>query len=144
MRIYLEFEVRRVQCRSCDKVKRERLELLADNPFYTKRFAHYVGRRCRATTIKDLAKELNLDWDTVKILEKQYMRAQLAEAHTSASKAIGIDEISIRKGHTYRIVVSDLLRRRPIWFGGEHRKEASIALFYDGLGEKKIRVFAWQ
>jgi len=28
-------------------VKRERLDFLADNPFYTKRFAYYVGRRCR-------------------------------------------------------------------------------------------------
>ena len=79
-RIYLEIEVRRVQCRSCGKVKRERLDFLADNPFYTKRFAHYVGRRCRSTTIKDLAKELHLDWDTVKTLEMQYMRAQLAKA----------------------------------------------------------------
>jgi hypothetical protein len=34
-------------------VKRERLAFLADSPFYTKRFAHYVGRRCRSTTIKD-------------------------------------------------------------------------------------------
>jgi transposase len=139
MRIYLEFEVRRVQCRNCGKVKRERLEFLADNPFYTKRFAHYVGRRCRSTTIKDLAKELNLDWDTVKVLEKQYMQAQLAKVGTPGPKAIGIDEISIRKGHDYRIVVSDLLRRRPIWFGGEDRKEASMALFYDWLGEKKAR-----
>ena len=98
--IYLEFEVRRVQCRRCGKVKRERLEFLADNPFYTKRFAHYVGRRCRSTTIKDLAKELHLDWDTVKSLEKQYMQAQLTKAGTPGPKAIGIDEISIRKGQT--------------------------------------------
>ena len=55
-RVYLEFEVRRVHCRSCGKVKRERLEFLADNPFYTKRFAYYVGRRCRTATIKDIAK----------------------------------------------------------------------------------------
>jgi hypothetical protein len=34
-RIYLEFEVRRVQCRSCGLVKREHLAVLADNPFYT-------------------------------------------------------------------------------------------------------------
>jgi transposase len=115
------------------------LDVLADNPFYTKRFAHYVGRRCRSTTIKELAKELHLDWDTVKTLEKQYMRAQLAKAGTPGPKAIGIDEISIRKGHTYRIVVSDLLRRRPIWFGGEDRSEKSMALFYDGLGEKKAK-----
>ena len=32
--MYLEFEVRRVHCRSSGKVKRERLEFLADNPFY--------------------------------------------------------------------------------------------------------------
>jgi transposase len=139
MRVYLECEVRRVQCRNCGKVKRERLVFLADNPFYTKRFAHYVGRRCRSTTIKELAKELHLDWDTVKTLEQQYMRAQLAKAGTPGPKAIGIDEISIRKGHTYRIVVSDLLRRRPIWFGGEDRSEKSMAMFYEQLGPKRSR-----
>jgi transposase len=138
-RIYLEFEVRRVQCRSCGKVKRERLEFLADNPFYTKRFAYYVGRRCRSTTIKDLAKELNLDWDTVKTLEKQYMRTQLAKAGTPGPKVIGLDEISIRKGQTYRIVVSDLVRGRPIWFGGQDRSEVSMGLFYEQLGQKKSR-----
>ena len=43
-RIYLEVEVRRVQCRSGGSVKREQLAFLADNPFYTKRFAYYIGR----------------------------------------------------------------------------------------------------
>ncbi len=129
--------MRRVQCRLCGKVKREQLDFLADNPFYTKRFSHYVGRRCRQGTIKDIALELQLDWDTVKSLEMQYMRAQLAKAGTPGPKAIGIDEISIRKGHTYRIVVSDLLRRRPIWFGGCDRSEASISMFYEWLGKKK-------
>jgi transposase len=139
MRIYLEIEVRRVPCRSCAGVKREQLAFLADNPFYTKRFAYYVGRRCRQATIKDIAEELGLHWETIKTLEMQYMRAQLARAGTPGPKAIGIDEISIRKGHTYRIVVSDLIRARPIWFGGEDRSEASMALFYDWLGQKKTR-----
>ena len=119
------------------KVKRERLEFLSDNPFYTKRFTYYVGRRCRTATIKHVAEELHLDWDSVKTLEMQYMRAQLAKAGTPGPKAIGIDEISIRKGHTYRIVVSDLIRRRPIWFGGEDRSEANMAMFYEGLGKKQ-------
>jgi transposase len=138
-RVYLEFEVRRVQCRRCAKVMREELDFLADNPFYTKRFAWFVGRRCRVSTIKDVAEELNLDWHAVKTLEMQYMRAQLAKAGTPGPKAIGIDEISIRKGHTYRIVVSDLVRHRPIWFGGEDRSEKSMAQFYEQLGPKKAR-----
>jgi len=55
-------------------VKQEKLAFLADNPFYTKRFAFYVGKRCNTQTIKDVAEELHLDWKTVKELEKQYMR----------------------------------------------------------------------
>lgn len=60
-RIYLEVEVRRVQCKGCGKVKREKLPWLANNPFYTKRFSYYVGRKCRAMSIQDVAKELKLD-----------------------------------------------------------------------------------
>ncbi|MBL0164985.1 MAG: transposase [Xanthomonadales bacterium] len=64
-----------------------------------------------------------------------------AQACRSArsERAIGIDEISIRKGHTYRIVVSDLIRKRPIWFGGEDRSEASMAMFYAALGPRKTK-----
>jgi transposase len=120
-------------------VKREHLDFLADNPFYTKRFSWFVGRRCRASTIKDVAEERHLDWHAVKELDKEYMRIQLERIGKPGPKAIGIDEISIRKGHTYRIVVSDLIRRRPIWFGGEDRSEASMEQFYDWLGEKKSR-----
>jgi transposase len=138
-RIYLECELRRVWCRCCGAVKQEKLPWLADSPFYTKRFAFFVGRRCRTATISDVARELHLDWRAIKELDKQYMREQLRRIGTPGPKAIGIDEISIRKGHTYRIVVSDLIRRRPIWFGGEDRSEASMALFYDWLGDKKSR-----
>ena len=98
-----------------------------------------MGRRCRESSIKDVARELHLDWQTVKELDKQYMRAQLARAGTPGPKVIGIDEISVGKGHDYRIVVSDLLRRRPIWFGGSDRSEASMAEFYAFLGEKKSK-----
>jgi transposase len=136
-RVYLELEVRRVECRSCAAVKTEKLPWLADNPFYTKRFAFFVGRRCRMATIRDVARELQLDWKTVKDLEKQYMREQLRRTRTPAPRAIGVDEIAIRKGHTYRIVVSDLDRRRPIWFGGVDRSEASMDQFYQWLGPKK-------
>ena len=120
-------------------MKQEKLPWLADSPFYTKRFAFFVGRRCRTATISDVARELHLDWRAVKELDKQYMREQLRRIGMPGPKAVGIDEISIRKGHTYRIVVSDLIRRRPIWFGGEDRSEASMVQFYDWLGDKKTR-----
>jgi transposase len=118
MRIYLEIDIRRLGCRSCQGVKQERLDWLANNPFYTKRFTFHIGRRCRNSSIRDVAKEHLLDWKTVKALEMEYMREQIKRAGHPRPKVLGVDEISIRKGHTYRIVVSDLERRRAIWFGG--------------------------
>lgn len=118
-------------------MKNERLDWLADNPLYTKRFAFLVGRRCRQTTIKEVAEDLFLDWHAVKELDKQYMREQLRRAGTPAPKVIGIDEIAITKGHNYRIVVSDLERGRPIWFGGKDRSEESMDEFFTWLGPDK-------
>ena len=138
-RIHLDLEIRRVACDRCGRVKQERLPWLADSPFCTKRFSFFVGRRCRASTIQDVAKELHLDWRAVKALDKQYMQEQLRRVGTPGPRVIGIDEISIRKGHTYRIVVSDLVRRRPIWFGGSDRSEASMDLFYKWLGPRKSK-----
>jgi transposase len=65
------------------------------------------------------------------------MEAQLKRAGTPGPQVIGVDELAIRKGHTYRIVVSDLVRGRPIWFGGEDRSEASMSQFYASLGSRK-------
>jgi transposase len=129
--------VRRIQCRRCGSVKTERLDWLADNPFYTKRFAFFVGRRCRETSIKQVAEELFLHWQTVKDLDKQYMQEQLRRAGTPAPRVIGIDEIAIAKEHQYRIVVSDLERGRAIWFGGQDRSEASLDEFFAWLGPVK-------
>lgn len=134
-RVYLELEVRRLWCRRCQKVRQERVKFLADNPFYTKRFALYIGKRCRSSSIRDVAKEFRLDWKTVKDLDKEYMRQLLAKASKAAPRVIGLDEVSIRKGHSYRIVVSDLERHRVIWFGGKDRSEATMDEFYN-----KIRV----
>lgn len=120
-------------------MKRERLDWLAGNPFYTKRFGYYVGRRCRSSSIKAVAQELHLDWKTVKALERQYMAEQYRRVGVPGPKIIGLDEVSLRKGHTYRIVVSDLVRERPIWFGGADRSETSLHGFYAWLGAKKCR-----
>jgi len=117
----------------------EHLAWLADHPLTTKRFAMHIGERCRKESIKDVSEEFGIDWRRVKEMEKQYMQAQLAQAPVPEPKAIGIDEISIRKGHEYRIVVSDLERHVPIWFGGEDRSEGSLNKFYDWLGAEKSK-----
>ncbi|MEW5755875.1 MAG: transposase [Pseudomonadota bacterium] len=47
--------------------------------------------------------------------------------------------MSICKGHTYRVVVSDLKRGRLIWFDGEDRSEASLRRLFEEIGLKKAK-----
>lgn len=137
--MYLEFDIRRVKCRVCGSVKQERLEFLSSNSKFTRRLALAVGGLCRTMPIKEVAKRMHLDWHTVKELEKEYMREQLKRAGAAKPRVIGIDEISIRKRHEYRIVVSDIEKRRAIWFGGVDRSEESMDQFYAFLGDKKAK-----
>jgi len=115
----------------------EHLDWLAKNPRYTQRFAIHVGKLCRDMPNQRVAEMERLHHSTVKDLDKLYMQKQVELAGLPAPRAIGIDEISIRKGHNYRVIVSDLERGRPIWVGGEGRKEADLDLFFQALDEKK-------
>jgi transposase len=134
--------MRRVSCTTCG-VKNEKLAFLSDNTKYTLRFAMQIGGLCRAMTIKDVARRMHLDWHAVKALDKIYMREQLARAGHPAPNVIGIDEVSIKKRHVYRIIVSDLEQKRAIWFGGNGRGETDMDMFYGFLGQEntdKIRL----
>jgi transposase len=137
VRVYLEVTVRRVSCRRCGKVKRERLDWLANNPLYTKAVCLVGGAALPAMSIRNVAKNVPLAWQTVKGFEKQYMAEQLRPTGIPAPKVIGIDEIALKKGHTYRIVVSDLEQRRPLWVGGQDRAKASLDAFYECVRPKK-------
>jgi transposase len=132
----------RVDCKACG-VKNERLDFLSENTKYSLRFAMQIGSLCRAMTIKDVARRMHLDWHAVKELDKVYMREQLRRAGPPTPRVIGVDEVSIKKRHVYRIIVSDLEARRAIWFGGDGRSQKDMDMFFAFLGNEssaKIRL----
>ena len=133
----LRLDGRRVLCRRCGGVKTEKLDWLADNSKFTRRFADLVGRLSRESPVSEVARELGLSWHVVRDLDKVYMRGRLAAAGEASPTVLGIDELSVGPRHKYRIVVSDLEAGRPIWFGGTDRKESSLDLFFAWLGPEK-------
>jgi len=82
-------------------VKQETLDWLADHPFYTRRFAFFVGRRCRESTIKAVADDVASGLGHGQGADVQYMKEQLPARRHAGSAVIGIDEVSIGKGHQY-------------------------------------------
>lgn len=121
-------------------MKRETLAWLASSGRFTKRFEQAIGRLGREMTLSRVAEMNRLSWDQVRRMEMGYMRELLAK-HPPARclRALGIDEISIRKRHTYAIVVADLDRHRPIWLGGMGRKEEDLDLFFKEIGPKRAK-----
>jgi transposase len=119
-------------------VKRETLTWLARSARFTQRYEDQIGRLCREMTVSRAAELNNLSWGQVWRMEKNYMR-RLLEQHPPAQKlrAIGVDEISIHKGHRYIIVVADLDQKRPIWLGGEGRTEKDMDLFFNEMGAER-------
>lgn len=97
----------------------------------------HIGALCREMTNKAVAELEHLHDSTVKDLDKIYMQKQIASAGALTPRVIGVDEIAVRKGHEYRVIVSDLEKERPIWVGGRGRTEADLDLFFEELGPKK-------
>jgi len=141
--IYLAFDIRRVECDRCNAVKTETLTWLAESGRFTKRFEEKVGRMARQMPLTELAEFNQISWDQAWRMELEYMRELIKKYPPASSiRVIGVDEISIRKGHTYKVVVADLDEQRPIWIGGEGRTKEDLDLFYAEIGKERSQGIA--
>ncbi len=59
-------------------------------------------------TIKDIANHLKISWDTIKEIQKAYLKRRYKSIKLKNIKQIAIEEISIGKGHQYLTIVMDL------------------------------------
>ena len=68
-------------------------------------------------TVQDVSQNLDVQWNTVKQIEKQRLQVKYKKIDLSSVTHIAIDEFSIKKGHIYQTVVMDLKTRRIIYIG---------------------------
>lgn len=74
-------------------------------------------------TVQDVSQNLNVQWNTVKQIEKQRLQLKYRNIDLSSVTQIAIDEFSIKKGHIYQTVVMDLKTRRIIYIGQGRAQE---------------------
>ena len=121
-------------------MKNETLSWLIESGRFTKRFEEKIGRMARQMPLTEVAKLNQISWHQAWRMELAYMR-ELIKKHPPASniRVIGIDEISIRKGHIYRVVVADMDERRPVWIGGLGRTKEDLDLFFIEIGPEQSK-----
>jgi len=92
-------------------------------------------------TIEDVAYNVGMNWNTIKNIEKKYLKLHYSKPDLSGVKRIAIDEFSISKGHSYMTVIMDLDRSKVIYVG-EGRSSESLENFWKRISHLKIQIEA--
>ena len=131
---YLVFYKFRVKCPKCG-VKAQALPSAEKYSRCTTRFEDFVARLCRITSVKAVAELLELDWKTVKEIDKRYLKKEFGKIDCSDLRVIAVDEIASKKGHNYFTLVLDLNKTRVVWVG-KGRAEETLNQFFKEVGDK--------
>lgn len=135
--VSIECRYRQIYCLTCRRFALEDLEFFEPFRRVTKRFACYIHDLCKLLTVQDVARHCNLDWKTVKDIDKTFLEKEFGQTDYSDLTILAVDEISIRRGHTYMTVVLDYLTGRVVWMG-KGRKAETFMQFFDGMTEDQI------
>ncbi len=133
--------IQRVKCKECHCLKQIKLGFADPKKTYTHAFARYVLELLKFSTIKDVALHLNVSWDTIKEIQKEYLLKHFSKPKLTDLKQIAIDEISIGKKHKYLTIVLDL-KTGAVVFIGDGKGAYSLKPFWEKLRKAKAEIEA--
>lgn len=125
----------RVACSRCGP-KLERLAWLDAYSRVTRRLAESVSRLCQVASVLHVARHYQLDWKTVKALDRAYMERTLGPVDLDGIEVIALDEFAIQKGHRYATVIVEPIRKRVLWIGRGRGRE-DVRPFFELLGPQR-------
>ena len=138
--VFLVYSPRRVDCPRC-QVKVESMPwTLPHNPKspLTEAFAWFLARWAKRLSWKETAEAFHTTWDAV--YQSVAMAVSWGREHMSTAGilSIGIDEIALKKGHTYITLVYQIDEncKRLLWIGQDRTME-TLRGFFDWLGAEK-------
>jgi transposase len=132
----LRYRPRRVKCPRCG-VRVEDFPWAEPWARVTTTLANAVARLARELSWQGTARQYGLNWKSVATIVKRAVQYGLKNRARPAVHAIGIDEVSRRKGQVYLTVVYDLARRVLLWVGEDRTEEAVAKFFTAEMGARR-------
>ena len=118
--------------------KLERLSWLEAYARVTRRLAESVAQLCNVMAIRHVARYFELDWKTVKAIDRNRLERELGAVDLDGLEVIALDEFAIQKGHRYATVIVEPTRKRVLWVGrGRGRKD--VRPCFELLGPARCR-----
>ena len=134
-RLFLQAEIRRLDCRSCGRVRTETVPWARPAARFTRDFEDLVAWLAQHTDKTTVTRLLRTSWETVAAIVVRVVAEHVDSCRLEDLYRIGVDEVSYRKGHRYLTVVADHDRDGAVVWAGEGRDHAVLGKFYDLLGE---------
>ena len=140
MKSIVHFPQRRFDCDVCDKPFTENLRWIDAKRRQTNRFEMHIYQQVKnKTPRKQVALQASLHEATVLEIFKRQAKRIRRQVDEQQVHILGVDEISLRKGHKqYALVLSDLERRRVIAVLPNRLKE-TFEEWVDSLTAKQRR-----
>jgi transposase len=142
--VYFVYCARRCDCPRCG-VTIEMLPWSASKSPITHALAWYLASWAKALPWQEVARRFDVSWAVVFRAVDMAVTWGLKHRDLSGITAIGVDEISRRKGQVYFTMVYQIDNgcRRLLWIGRD-RTAATFRTFFDELGDrsKSIRFIA--
>ena len=130
MAVFFVYAMRRVNCPTCGVVV-ERVPWAEGKGHLTTSYRWFLARWAKRLSWTDTAVAFNTTWENVFRSVKHAVLWGVAHRDLSGIKAIGVDEIQWRSGHTYLTLVYQITDvKRLLWVSHE-RTEQSLRKFFD-------------
>lgn len=135
--VFFVYSMRRVDCPTCG-VKVEAVPWATGKQRTTATYAWFLATWAKRMTWTDVAKAFRTSWDTVFRSVEMAVEWGRANIDLTGITSIGIDEISIRKGHRFLTLVYQIDERckRLLWVG-EHRRVRTLLRFFRWFGKER-------
>lgn len=122
---YVHFPARRFDCQECGRPFREELSWIEPRRRESTAYELHVYEQCRETDQAAVAEREGLHPETVKVIFQRWAkRAEKQHLHPMVH-CLGVDEISLRKGHQqFALVLTDLERHCVVAVLAERSQKA--------------------
>jgi transposase len=139
--VTIRFDVPRVKCLQCGKIRQVQIAFADPRRRYTKAFRNYVLSLAQCMTILDVSLLLNVSWGMIKEIQKEHLGRRFGKPSLKGLRRIAIDEIAVRKGHRYLTVVLDLESGRVV-FVGDGRGSDTLKPFWTRVRRSRAKIEA--
>ena len=112
MRTIIHFDKRRFDCEVCGKPFSEILNWIDPRRRQTREYEDHIFQQVKKTPRKHIALKEGLSESTVLDIFKKKVKEERRDIKGGMVRVLGVDEISVRKGHkNYALVLTDIERR---------------------------------